>query len=81
MPILTLIKKKFEGMKTNRESGNGPQSIGDILKNCLQQNSDYENSSNAQKYKKLEDKVNQLSKQVEQIRIHINTIARHLNSK
>jgi DNA primase len=46
--------KKFEGMKTNRESGNGPQSIGDILKNCLQQNSDYVNSSNILKYKKLE---------------------------
>ena len=73
--------RKVEAMGNNKNSGSCPQAIGDILKNCLSQDSVYENSSNFQKFELLENKLDQLSKQVEQIRVFILTIARSLNGK
>ncbi|KPA19133.1 DnaG5, partial [Candidatus Magnetomorum sp. HK-1] len=73
--------KKIGVVGTNTISGNGPQAIGDILKNSLLKDFIYENNSNTQTFKMLENKIDQLSKQVEQIRIFIITIARKLNDK
>ncbi|ETR70160.1 MAG: DnaG5 [Candidatus Magnetoglobus multicellularis str. Araruama] len=74
-------RRKVEAMEDNKNSGSCPQAIGDILKHCLSQDSVYENTSNFQKFEVLENKLDQLSKQVEQIRVFIITIARRLNGK
>jgi hypothetical protein len=74
-------RRKVEAMGNNKNSGSGPQAIGDILKNCLSQDSVYDNSLKTQRFERLENKIDQLSKQVEQIRVFIITIARKLNGK
>jgi len=73
--------KKIGAMRNNKVSGSGPQAIGDILKNYLLKDSIYEKNSNPKTFERLENKIDQLSKQVEQIRIFIITIARKLNEK
>jgi predicted RNA-binding Zn-ribbon protein involved in translation (DUF1610 family) len=73
--------KKVEAIGNNKISGSGPQAIGDILKNCFSQDSVYENSLKSQRFERLENKIDQLSKQVEQIRGFVITIARRLNGK
>ncbi|ETR67866.1 MAG: hypothetical protein OMM_11132 [Candidatus Magnetoglobus multicellularis str. Araruama] len=73
--------KTVKAMGNNKISGSGPQAIGDILKNCLSQDSVYENSLKTQRFERLENKIDQLSKQVEQIRDFVITIARRLNGK
>ena len=73
--------KTVEAMGSNEISESGPQAIGDILKNCLSQDSVYINSLKDQRFEMLENKIVQLSKQVEQIRGFVITIARRLNGK
>lgn len=72
--------KTVEAMGSNEISESGPQAIGDILKNCLSQDSVYINSLKDQRFEMLENKIVQLSKQVEQIRGFVITIARRLNN-
>jgi len=50
-------------------------------KNIFSQDSVYENSLKSQRFERLEKKIDQLSKQVEQIRGFVITIARRLNGK
>ena len=72
--------KTVEAMGNNEISESGPQAIVDILKNCLSQVSVYKNSLKNQRYERLENKIDQLSKQVEQIRGFVITFARRLNN-
>ncbi|KPA14930.1 DnaG5, partial [Candidatus Magnetomorum sp. HK-1] len=73
--------KNIETAVKNKVLVNGPQAIGDILKNNLLDNSIYKNNLKPESFETLENKIDQLSKQVEQIRSFIITIARKLNEK
>ena len=74
-------RKRKGAVRNNNFSGSGPQPIGVILKNYLFQDSDNESNSTNQRLEVLEEKIDQLSKQVEQIRMFIISIARRLNEK
>ena len=73
--------KNIEASVKNKASGSGPQAIGDILENSLLHDSIYKNNLKPEPFERLENKIDQLSKQVEQIRSFIIAIARRLNEK